>query len=317
MYYQVIPFEQSFDSLWLIYRVPETYHAYDLVGRVGEFPFWKKIFRGVFLRRVDETTVMSLKYEVKDMLWLISDRPILSIKELTMIEFIAKHYFCLIHQALKLYISTQLLQSISSLRYFSWSSQVYSYQVPSIVLSSDQEKIFESLKKLPPQSNSLLYGVTGSGKTQIYIRLIEEVITSGGQALLLIPEIILTSQIGEKLQQYFWNDIVFIHSHISPVKKIQYYRDISSWNARIIVGTRSALFYPYHNLKYIIIDEEHDRSYISDTSPRYHTKTLAVKMCEIYESSLLLWSGTPNLESLYHWLQGEYHFFQLLESYKK
>lgn len=317
MYYRVIPFENSFDSIGLIYRIPESYHSNNLVGVVGEFPFWKKVFRAVLAKQIDESIIPDLDYEVKDMLWLISESPILTSKEIEMIEFIAKHYFCLIHQALKLYISTQLLQNVTSLKYFSWTNWDYSYLSPQIQLSHNQQNILQSLKKLPSWSTSLLYWVTGSGKTQIYIKLIQEVITSWWQALLLIPEIILTSQIGEKLQKYFWKDIIFIHSHISPLKKIQYYRDIASGDAQIIIWTRSALFYPYHSLKYIIIDEEHDKSYISDTSPRYHTKTLALKMSEIYRSSLLLWSWTPNLDSLYRWLQGEYHFFQLLESYKK
>lgn len=317
MYYRVIPFEQSFDSYGLIYKVPEVYRKYELIGTIGEFPFWKKILRWLIAESLDISVAESLSYEVRELLWLISESPLLTEKEIEMIDFIAKHYFCQIHLALRLYLSTHLLQDLSTLKYFSRKSGSYRYSSQDIHLNCSQNKVYSEIKNLPDRSISMLYGVTWSGKTHIYIKLIEEALRLWCQSLLLIPEIILTSQIGEKLQNHFWDQVIVIHSGISPVKKIQYFKDIAAWDAKIIIGTRSALFYPYKNLQTIIIDEEHDRSYISDTAPRYHTKTLAKKMCELYNCSLLLGSWTPNIESFYKGLSWEYHLFQLLESYKK
>ncbi len=315
MIYRVIPYEQSFDSYGLIYKIPEVYASQKLIGSIAEFPFWKKILRGCIVEQISESARENISYEIKEMKWLISEEAILSQREIEMIDFIAKQYFCQIHLALKLYISSQLLRDISKLKYFSRKEKSYHYTFRPLHLNTKQASILEQISSLPKWSVSLLYWVTGSGKTQIYIKMIEEALSTWQQALLLIPEIILTSQIGEKLKAYFWDDVILIHSHISPTKKIQYYKDIASWNAKIIIGTRSALFYPYHTLAYIIIDEEHDRSYISDTSPRYHAKTIAKKMCEVYGCSLLLASWTPELTSLYSWLSWEYHFFQMLESY--
>jgi len=315
MMYRVIPYEQSFDSYGLIYKVPDVYAPQSLMGSIAEFPFWKKILRGCIVEQISESALQDIGYEIKEMKWLISEQAILSQREVEMIDYIAKQYFCQIHLALKLYISSQLLRDISSLKYFSRKDRSYNYTSQALHLSVQQAGIFEQITSLPKWSTSLLYWVTWSGKTQIYIKMIEKALSSSEQTLLLIPEIILTSQIGEKLKAHFWEDVILIHSNISPTKKVQYYKDIASWSAKIIVWTRSALFYPYHNLSSIIIDEEHDSSYISDTSPRYHTKTIAKKMCQIYGCSLLLASWTPELTSLYKWLNWEYHLFQMLESY--
>ena len=317
MYYRVIPYEQSFDSYGLIYKVPTVYESQSLIGAIAEFPFWKKILRGIIAESIDESEIRHIWYEIREMTGLISEQAILSERELSMIDFIAKQYFCQIHLALKLYLSSQLLKEISSLKYFSRKEKNYHYDSRQLALSDKQADIFQKILGLPAWITSLLYGVTGSGKTQIYIKLIEEALKTWAQTLLLIPEIILTSQIGERLKAHFWDNVILIHSNISPVKKVQYFKDIASGAAKIIIGTRSSLFYPYSNLARIIVDEEHDSSYISDTSPRYHAKTIAKKMCELYWCSLLLASWTPELSSLYRWLNWEYHLFQLLERYEK
>ena len=317
MYYRVLPYEQSFDSYGLIYKVPIVYESQSLIGCIAEFPFWKKILRGLIADEINESQLQDVWYEIREMTWLVSEQAILSQKEISMIDYISKHYFCQIHLALRLYLSSQLLKDISNLKYFSQKGKSYHYDSKQLILSKKQADIFQKILRLPSWSTSLLYGVTGSGKTQIYIKLIEGALAKWQQSLLLIPEIILTSQIGERLKAYFWDDIILIHSNISPVKKVQYFKDIASGSAKIIIGTRSSLFYPYKNLARIIVDEEHDSSYVSDSKPRYHSKTIAKKISEIYGCSLVLGSWTPELTSLYKWLNWEYHLFQLLDQYKK
>lgn len=316
MYYRIIPYEQSFDTFGLIYKIPKKYQNYELIWRLWEFPFGKKIFRWVFIEKLLEFDTETVSYEIKEISWLVSEAPILTIREMMMIDFISKRYFCRVHLALRLYLSSGLLSEIQSLAYFSRKEKIYNYHTPHLSLNQKQQEVYKRLLNLPSGSKSLLYGVTWSGKTQIYIELIKKYIREEKQVLLLIPEIILTSQIGEKLQWYFWEAVILLHSWVSKVKKVQAFKDIASWQAQIIIGTRSTLFYPYKNLAYIIIDEEHDQSYISDSAPRYHSLSIAEKMTELYGASLLVASWTPQLTTMYKALSKEYYLFQLLESWK-
>ena len=161
----------------------------------------------------------------------------------------------------------------------------------------------------------LLYWLTWSWKTEIYIKLIQETITSWKQALLLIPEIILTNQIAEKISNVFWDNILIINSTVTDATKTKYWIDIYNSNAKIIIWTRSALFYPYKNLDLIIIDEEHDNSYISDSSPRYNWIEVANKISDVTWAKLLLASGTPSIKNMYSALRGKYKLVSLLEKY--
>ena len=318
MYYRIIPYEQSFDSYGLVYKIPDSYTWYNtLIWCLGQFPFWKKVFHGIFAELLDISYVQKLEYNIREMKWFTSETPILTSREIEMIDFIAEHYFCPIHLALKLYLSLHLIKEISSLKYFSRKDQIYNYTTYTSSLGAMQNDIYQKISRLPTWSISLLYGVTWSGKTHIYMHIIHDIIQQWWQVLFLTPEIILTSQVAKRLQDSFWGDVIIIHSNISPTKKTQYFKDIASWNAKVIIWTRSTLFYAYKNLQYIIMDEEHDRSYISDTHPCYHVKTVAQKMQEIYGCSVLLGSWTPEIRSFYKWLQWQYHLFQLLESYKE
>jgi primosomal protein N' (replication factor Y) len=165
----------------------------------------------------------------------------------------------------------------------------------------------------------LLFWVTWSWKTEIYIKLINDVIRTWKQALLLIPEIILWNQTLEKIKKVFWNDVIIINSTVSEAKKTKYFLDILHNKAKIILWTRSALFYPYDNLWLIIIDEEHDNSYISEKAPKYSSVEVAEKIVEISWKEgvkLLLASGTPSIDSMYFGVKGKYELVSLLEKYK-
>ena len=318
MYYRVIPYEKSFDTYGLIYSIPESYQEILWAGMLWEFPFGTKTIYGFLYEEVDEANLSDFFWQIRPMKGLVSEKVILRREELVLISFISDYYFCPIHQALKLYISSSLLKDIISLKYFSRKEKLYEYKLcDDISLTQIQSEIYTKISNLNIGSISLLFWVTGSGKTQIYMKIIEEKLKKWEQTLLLIPEILLSSQIGEKLRSVFWDDVLLLHSWISPVKKIQYFQDIASGRAKIIIGTRSSLFYSYKNLAAIIIDEEHDSSYNSDSNPRYNTFTIAKKMSEIYHCSLLLWSWTPQVTTMYQALAWNIHLFQMLESFSE
>jgi primosomal protein N' (replication factor Y) len=253
--------------------------------------------------------------DIKEIIWNHGEEFIfLSPQQLELVDFLARYYITPIHNALRLFFPRNLFEKISKQTLWKIKVSEYKYKNPEIILSEPQGDIY---KKITTKNHlhHLIYGVTGSGKTQIYMKLIQDAILLGRQSLLLIPEIILTSQIGERIQAMFWDDVLIIHSGVTAAKKAKYWMDIHSWNAKIIIGTRSSLFYPYNNLWCIIIDEEHDSSYISDSAPRYHSLDVAQRLSQLYDIPLILGSGTPRTTTLYKWLKWDFQILQLLEKY--
>lgn len=162
---------------------------------------------------------------------------------------------------------------------------------------------------------ALLHGVTGSGKTRIYIDLIKEVLDAGGQVLYLLPEIALTSQIVSRLRAQITDDLYLYHSQVNDAKRVEV------WNAALLkqglyVGARSSLFLPFSDLRLIIVDEEHDGSYKQDNpSPRYHGRDAAVYLSRLYGADIILGSATPSLESYANADKGKYALISLMERY--
>ena len=142
----------------------------------------------------------------------------------------------------------------------------------------------------------LLYGVTGAGKTEVYMNIIENIINDGKTAIMLVPEISLTPQIVERFILRFGNNVAILHSGLSDVEKYDEYRKILEGKVKIVVGARSAIFAPLKNIGIIIIDEEHTSTYKQDNHPRYHARDIASIRSEYHNCPLLLGSATPSLE---------------------
>ena len=190
----------------------------------------------------------------------------------------------------------------------------------SITLSPDQNRVFGGIAALMngdrPQC-ALLHGVTGSGKTSVFIKLIDLALQKGRTALMLVPEISLTPQMVNSFQRIFGSEVAIIHSNLSMGRRADEYRRISSGEARIVIGTRSAVFAPLDNIGIIVIDEEGEHTYKSDRSPRYHARSVAKQRCFRHNSLLLLASATPSLESFYNAKKGRYNLFTLSERFNK
>ncbi len=187
-----------------------------------------------------------------------------------------------------------------------------------IVLNREQQQAFDGITELIAQdkpAGALLYGVTGSGKTSVYIKLIDHVTKLGKTAILLVPEISLTPQLLNKFKSYFGNMIAVLHSSLSLGQRIDEFKRIKSGSARIVIGTRSAVFAPARNIGIIIMDEEGEPSYKSDSAPRYHARDVAVQRCGHNRCLLLMASATPSVESFYFAKSGRFHLFTIRQRY--
>ena len=179
-----------------------------------------------------------------------------------------------------------------------------------VVLNEEQQKVADIIKN-DGKKFYLLKGVTGSGKTEIYINLIKEAIKNGYGSLFLVPEISLTTQMTERLEKQFSDSVAILHSKLTDAEKRKEWTYIRTGEKKIVIGARSAIFAPVQNLKYIIIDEEHENTYKQDNNPRYHTKNVAIKRALIEgDVKVIFGSATPSFESYY---QAEKNDIELVE----
>ena len=187
-------------------------------------------------------------------------------------------------------------------------------------LNEFQQRAFDEVVQSFQEKNvCLLHGVTSSGKTEIYIHLIEEAIRQGKQVLYLLPEIALTTQITERLQQVFGARLGIYHSKFPDAERVEIWRKQLGENGYdIILGVRSSIFLPFRNLGLVIVDEEHENTYKQqDPAPRYHARSAAIVLAAMYGAKTLLGTATPSIESWQNAREGKYGFVQLKERYKE
>ena len=187
-----------------------------------------------------------------------------------------------------------------------------------LILSIAQNSAYQKIKENFKNSDITLFkGVTSSGKTEIYLKLIEEVLIKGGQILYLLPEIALTTQLIKRIQNQFGNKVLVYHSKYSANERVETYKSVLNANEpKVIVGTRSSIFLPFQDLKLIIVDESHENSYKQfDPSPRYHARDCAIVLGDIHKAKVLLGSATPSLESFYNTKKEKYSYVELNARY--
>ncbi len=179
-------------------------------------------------------------------------------------------------------------------------------------LSQQQQRALDELQaQLPEKKVALLYGVTGSGKTRIYVELIREVMRRGGQVLYLLPEIALTTQIIHRLQKVFGNDVQVYHSRVNTQERVEVWKAAVSGKP-VFLAARSGLFLPFQNLQLIIVDEEHDSSFKQyDPAPRYHARDTAIYLAHLYGAQVVLGTATPSIESWYNAQTGKYGLVEM------
>lgn len=182
-----------------------------------------------------------------------------------------------------------------------------------------QEKALEEIKQSFDAFNiTLLHGVTSSGKTEVYVKLIEEVIAQGKQVLYLLPEIALTTQLVSRLETYFGGNVSVYHSKYSSHERLELWNNVlhNQPKAQIVLGARSSIFLPFQNLGLVIVDEEHETSFKQfDPAPRYHARDAAIVLASLFKSKTLLGSATPSLETYYNVKQGKYGLVEISHRY--
>lgn len=183
-------------------------------------------------------------------------------------------------------------------------------------LNQGQKDVIKDLRESSGFDIFLLHGVTGSGKTEVYMQIIESVIKDGKKAIMTVPEISLTKQITDRFVGRFGNDrIAVLHSRLSPGERHDEWMKIRRGEVDIVIGARSAIFAPLENIGIIVMDEEHDGSYKSDMTPKYETVDIAAKRCKNMSAPLILGSATPGVVSYHRALQGVYKKLTLTERY--
>ena len=228
-------------------------------------------------------------------------------KMLLIATFVSMYYVCSLGEALSVYnaFDKNITFSLDEKRFDS-----------KIALSPQQEK---AKRFLDEKKQALLFANTGAGKTEVYIKIIEEHLNQNKQAILLMPEISLTPQMEKRLEKVFKKSVAIWHSKITKKKKDEILQGLQEGTIKLIAGARSALFLPYSDLGVIVVDEEHDESYKSDSKPRFHTKDLAIYMAKKFDIQLVLGSATVSassfhkipffrLESTYHDTNKSYSF---------
>ena len=202
-------------------------------------------------------------------------------------HFVSQYYVCSLGEALSVY--NPFSKDIKKLE----EKQTFDCKIE---LSNEQTK---ALNFLNEKKQALLFANTGSGKTEIYIKIIEKHLNDNKQAILLMPEISLTPQMQKRLEKVFGNSVAIWHSKITKKKKTQILQGLQEGSIKLIAGARSALFLPYENLGVIVVDEEHDESYKSDSKPRFHTKDLSIYIAKKFGIQLVLGSATVSTSSFY------------------
>lgn len=177
-------------------------------------------------------------------------------------------------------------------------------------LTNEQRKAIDEIEN-GEDKVYLIHGVTGSGKTEVFLQLAKKALLKGLQVLVLVPEISLTPQMVKRVKARFGNDVAIYHSALNDQEKYEQFQLVKNKKVSIVVGTRSAVFMPFENLGYIIMDEEHDGSYKQDSTPRYHTRDIALERGKHHGAKVILASATPSLESYARAFKGVYHLVEM------
>jgi len=194
------------------------------------------------------------------------------------------------------------------------------HELDQIKFSAEQQKAFDEIQNNFKEKNvTLLHGITGSGKTEIYIKLIEQAVNSGKQVLYLLPEIALTSQIIHRLRRYFGEKVGIYHSKFNQQERVEVWQRVMNQGEnrfQIILGARSAVFLPFDNLGLVIVDEEHETSFKQyDPAPRYNARDAAIYLANLHNAKTILGSATPSIESYFNAQIGKYGLVELLKRY--
>ncbi len=311
-----------FDSF--TYLVPPELQARVMRGCRVVVPLGKnKIYTGV-VRSVHEQAPQGV--EVKDIINVLDERPVVNEQQFAFWQWIANYYMCPLGDVMKAGLpgamkptdEKALKASEKPQNPKAAEPQKFETSEPQPLSPAQQTAMDEVVHSFETKNITLLHGVTSSGKTEIYIHLIDKYLRQGKQVLYLLPEIALTTQITERLRHFFGERMGVYHSKFTDVQRLAIYKRQASDNPYpLILGVRSSIFLPFQQLGLVIVDEEHEQSYKQqEPAPRYHARNAAIMLAHLFGAKTLLGTATPSFE-IYHWARkGRYGYVQLTQRFR-
>ncbi|NQU99614.1 MAG: primosomal protein N' [Parcubacteria group bacterium] len=272
------------------YSIPKDLEKDIKPGVEIKIPLGKKEMSGI----VFNTTNKAPKFKLKNIIEIIDKIPAISLSQLKLAQWISEYYYT----SLGIVIKTMLPKRVQARKHESIKLSKEKTSFPK--LTEIQNGVYDSINKSKDKL-FLIHGVTGSGKTEIYLKLIKDALDQDKQVVFLVPEISLTPQTVQKIASRFDHNILaLLHSNLSAGEKYKAWQNIRDKKTKIIIGPRSAILTPIQDLGLIIIDEEHDQSYKQyDQNPQYQVKDIAFKLSELTDCKVILGSATPSIESYY------------------
>lgn len=298
----------------LTYELPASFDPSSIAGKGVLVPLRGKTVRALVVEAEQE-----LKEDIQDIrqvealipeLWLTQE-------QLRLARMISDYYRCSLLRSLKLFIpkylwegkGKRILKQIEEKPYKKPSYSQFPLKGFDFRLSRDQLEAVEAITK--SDKPILLHGVTGSGKTEVYLRAVLQAAEAGKQSILLVPEIALTPQTIEYFKEYFGDHLAVFHSRLSDGERLHEYEKVRSGYAVLSIGSRSAVFAPVRELGLLIIDEEHEWTYKQESSPYYETHQVAEVLCAIHGAKLVLGTATPRIETFYKAKKRDYEYQRL------
>lgn len=286
----------------LTYEIPASLKETVTIGSFVAIPLRGKSTNGV----VVDITNKKPSYPTKEIADAVLEKKLIKPWQITLARWIADYYKAPFQKTLSLFLPPKL-----------YEKQTFE-KIPDLKiahkhnLSEAQKKAFEKIRT-STKKTIVLRGVTGSGKTELYLHLVEQSMKEGKQSLIIVPEISLTPQTVHYFQRIFGDKVAILHSRLTRKQKSLEWLKIYQQKTPIVIGPRSALFAPFNTIDFIIMDEEHEFSYKQDQTPRYHARNVAKKMAELTGARVLLGSATPSVSTYYHAVKGDYELVELKE----
>jgi len=317
-----VPLNKAF-----LYKVPEKMKTLCKKGARVFAPFGRRNLIGYIVGFKDEAEI-----ETKDLMEILDTESVVTEDMLKFTRWISDYYFCpwgeVIESSMPSWVDVKIVNKreirrvkarckIQETRDKKQNLQLTTYNLQ---LTTHQD---EALKKIQNKIDEgrhqvfLLHGVTGSGKTEVYIRAAAEAIKKGRKIIVMVPEITLTLQLFQRFLKIFGNRIAILHSGLTQREKFNEWMKVRNGEVDIAIGARSAIFAPFKNIGIIIVDEEHDTAYKQDTNPRYNGRDIAVVRGRSSDAVVILGSATPSMESFYNSQTGKYEYLELPERIDK
>ena len=311
-----------------LYKIPEKLKSLSKKGIRVFAPFGRRNLIGYIVALQDKSDPV-LRHngtciETKELIEILDAEPVVNDEMLKFTRWISDYYLCpwgeVIESAMPEWVDVKIVNKREIRRVKERSqkpearSQKLEGKTSDFSLTTYQENVINKIKNKIDEGKHqvfLLHGVTGSGKTEVYIRATAEVLKKGEKVIVMVPEITLTLQLFQRFLKIFGNRLAILHSGLTQRERYNEWMKVRNGEVDIVIGARSAVFAPFENIGLIIVDEEHDTAYKQDTSPRYNGRDIAIVRGKSSEAVVILGSATPSMESFYNSQTGKYEYLHL------